>query len=720
MKVFPMRFRKPLCALLIGAALLGPLSPALAADPAQDEKVSLNFANAEIDSVIRAIGKISGRNFLVDPRVKGTLNIVTNTPVPRSMTYDILLSALRLQGYTAVESRGVTKIVPEADAKLQAVPLGKPNARGNEGVVTRVFNLKYESAAQMLPVIRPLVPPNNMVTAFPGNNTLVVTDYADNVERIARIIDSIDVPQGGVMVLELQHAAASDLAETVSKVMATGNGAAGQPGAGADASQWVQIVPDNRTNSLLVRADSPAKLTTVRRLVAELDRPGASGNIHVIYLKNASATEVAKTLSAVISGEGGSQGGKSASTAYSDKNSSSLGKNSTSSSTSSSSSSSGSSASAGLGSGASSTRFSREDSSTGGGIVQADANNNALIITAPEAIYNNLRQVVDQLDRRRVQVYVEALIAEISSERASEIGIQWNGTSGGTNFGGTGQNILSAMADPTSVGTGLNLIMGAGSMTIPVNGTDVKVTTLSMLARFMENDTKTNILSTPNLITLDNEEAQIMVGQNVPFVTGNYTTSASTGTTNPFQTIERQDVGLTLHIRPQVSEGGSIRLDIYQESSSVVSTTTSSTTGPTTNKRSIDTSVLVDDGSIIALGGLIEDSYSGGVEKVPLLGDIPYLGTLFRYDTRKRTKTNLVVFLRPMILRDKDSYGGLTSSRYDYVLGQQRATATRRDLMRKEPFPAEMPAFGSTPPAVPVNRAQVGDAEIQYLGSEHK
>ena len=703
-------FARRLLAFTLAASLALPLTPALATEadkPGTTEPVSLNFVNADIGAVIQAISKISGRNFVVDPRVKGTLNIVTARPVARNLTYSILLSALRLQGYTAIEGQGVTKIVPEADAKLHAVPVGKgQGAGGGDRLTTQVFNLKHESATQLVPVIRPLVSPNNTVTAYSGNNSLVVTDYAENIGRIAQIIESIDVPQSGMRVMPLKHASALDLAQTLNRLMNdAGGGAVGStPGVAGDASQRISVIGDPRTNSLLVRSDNPSKLNSVRQLVANLDQPGAAGNIHVVYLKNAEAVKVAQTLRAVLSGEAGSAGqtgtvGSSNASSFAPNTSGSTGQNTT--------TGMGSTPSFGNTSGTNTT------GGTGTGMVQADPMTNSLIVTAPDAIYNNIRKVIDQLDKRRAQVYVEALITEVSTDKAAEIGIQWQAGKlgsttafGGTNFSTGGNNVLNLAAGlasgsaSTLPGNGLNLLLGSG--TITVGGREIA--NLNMLARLLESDTKANILSTPNLVTLDNEEAKIVVGQNLPFVTGSYATTGTTTTTNPFTTIERRDVGLTLKVKPQISEGGTVRLQIYQEASTVVANSVGNATGPITNKRSIESTVLVDDGAVIALGGLVEDTYSGGVEKVPLLGDIPYLGALFRYESRKRGKTNLIVFLRPVILRDAASAESISADRYNYIIGQQREFDSPDRLMRKEPNPPELPPPGSPPPAVPYNR----------------
>jgi general secretion pathway protein D len=684
----------------VSAALLLSLACAvpLASRADDSESVTLNFVNADIDAVIRAIGKITGKNFIVDPRVKGTLNITTQQPVPKALTYQILLSSLRMQGFTAVEGHGVIKILPEVDAKLHGVKVGKNKLMaGGDHIVTEIFTIRNESAAQLVPVVRPLVSPNNTVTAYAGNNTLVVTDYAENVARIRQVINSIDVPQGGIRIIPVQHASALDLANTINKLVA--DSSSGAAGAG-DGSQRIAVQADTHTNSLLVRSDNPSKLAMVRSLVSNLDQPGAAGNIRVIYLKNAEATKVAQTLRAVLSGD---------SSAISSPTSSGLSANAStsSSSTSSSSSSLGSSSSSPL-SGSSSA--SGSGSSSGGGMIQADATNNALIITAPEPIYNNLRKVIDMLDRRRAQVLVEALIVETTSTNATELGIQWmggdvnSGVYGGTSFGSANNktNIFGVMASPASgLANGMNFLVSAGALT--VNGTTIM--NLNMLAHFLQSSSKNNILSTPTILTLDNEEAKILIGQNVPFVTGSYATSSSTTTASPFTTVERKDVGLTLKLKPQISEGGSVKLIISQESSAVVGTST--TLGPTTSKRSIDSTVLIDDGSIIALGGLIEDTVTGSIEKVPFLGDLPVLGSLFRYDSRSRSKTNLVVFLRPRILRDPDAYGAMTSDRDQEVIGSMKKadphpnslmpaeedqTSSLRNLLKSEPSGAKTPA----------------------------
>jgi general secretion pathway protein D len=614
-------------ALFCGALFFSPVGMG-----AQEEKVSLNFVNADIEEVVKAVSHITGRNFLIDPRVKGSINIISSTPVPAALAYDILLSALRLQGFAAVESGGVTKVMPEADAKLHIGASSDTHGSGDK-LVTRVYVLKYESAVQLVPILRPLIAPNNIVVAYPNNNTLVVTDYASNLKRIEQIVETIDQPSAEApVVIPLARASAMDVAQTINRLMQDG----GAPG--GDASLRFVLAADARTNSLLLRTDNPSRLARVRDLAEKLDSvTGAPGNMHVVYLKNAEAAKVAQTLRAVMSGDVSTAAAPTATPA------------------------------AATGSAA----------ITGGGMIQADAASNALIITAPDAIYNNLRAVVEMLDVRRAQVFVEALIAEVTADKAAELGVQWqslNGINqtganviGGTNFGGVGANIIGAAENIGTVGKGLNIGVVRGTMTIPGVGT---VVNLGVLARALETDANANILSTPNLLTLDNEEAKIIIGQNVPFITGSYAQTGSAATATPFQTIERKDVGLTLRIKPQVSEGGTVKLQIYQEVSSV-DTSVNNSAGVTTNKRSLESSVLVEDGQIIVLGGLIQDTVGNTESKVPLLGDIPLLGHLFRYESRHRTKTNLMVFIRPYVLRTASSSLGVTQDRYEYLRGEQ-------------------------------------------------
>jgi general secretion pathway protein D len=662
----------------------------LSAGAAAQERVTLNFSNTEIDAVVRAIAQFTGKVFIVDPRVKGTLTLTIEQPLSPDQALGALSAALRMQGIVLVESGGVVRVVPEADAKLQggAVQSGPPVTRGDE-LVTQVFRLNYAAAASIVQVLRPLIAPNNTISAYPANNTIVVTDYAENIRRIARIIASVDTPAGSeIDIVQLKHAIASDLAVLLGKIL----DAAAQ---GADASQRVTVLAEPTSNSLLIRSASPARVNLVRALIAKLDQPAAvPGNIHVVYLKNAEATRLARTLL----GSGGSDsaaGGLSQSTTPLAFQAAGRPPGSPQQTQTPGGAPTSQTATAAPVSG-----------QVGGAQIQADPTTNTLIITAPDAVYRQLRVVIDQLDVRRAQVFIESLIVEVTGDQAAEFGIQWqtglgNTTSGndggviaGTNFGGTGTNILGVAQNPASVGTGLNIGIARGQITLPGVGT---VTNLQFLARALERTAKANILSTPNLMTLDNEEARIIVGQNVPFITGQFTTPSS-ATVNPFQTIERRDVGLTLRVRPQISEGGTIKLVIYQEVSRVADQTNPA--GIITSMRAIETNVLVDDGSIVVLGGLVQDSVASAVEKVPLLGDIPLIGQLFRYETRRQEKTNLMVFLRPYVVRDEAAGRSLVVDRYDQMRMLEESTKQKRNLMLPDMEPPIMPPLGpETKPA---------------------
>lgn len=654
---FPRRLT--LSVLLLALAL--PPLQTQAQTQTQTGPVVLNFVNADIPSVIKAVGELTGKNFIIDPRVKGTVIITSARPVPRDQVYPILLSALRMQGFSAIEGRGVVKIVPEAEAKQNySVTRGKQINESGDRIITQVYPLQHESAAQLMPVLRPLIGPNNTIAVLPSSNTLVITDYADNVRRLNAVIEAVDQPSANdTALIRLNHVSAVDVAQSLGRLMSDGAAAAGQPGGAR-----LMIVPDVRSNSLLVRSDNPSRIQTLRGLIAGLDVAGvAGGNIHVVYLRNAEAAKLAETLRGVLTGEAPS-GLATATTPATSQTAS----------------------------------VSPVSGAAGGSMILADAATNSLVISAPDVTYNALRAVIDKLDARRAQVFVEALVVEITAEKAAEFGIQWqdlrgiekSGTNfiGGTNLGGrnTGSNILDAAVNLGTVGQGLNIGIVSGTINIPGLGV---VTNLGALARALESDANANILSTPNLLTMDNEEAKIVIGQNVPFITGQYAQTGSTTTPSPFQTIERRDVGLTLRVRPQVSEGGSVKLEIYQEISSLRPTTTAADI--ITDMRSIDSTVLVDDGRIIVIGGLIQDTMQDGVDRVPVLGDIPLIGHLFRSEKRKRMKTNLMVFLRPYVLRDTSSSDVLTGERYDFIRQKQAEFRMQPHFalpdMQMEPLP---------------------------------
>ncbi|HDR9273721.1 TPA: type II secretion system secretin GspD [Burkholderia vietnamiensis] len=681
-------------------------------------QVTLNFVNADIDQVAKAIGAATGKTIIVDPRVKGQLNLVAERPVPEEQALKTLQSALRMQGFALVQDHGVLKVVPEADAKLQGVPTyvgNTPQARGDQ-VITQVFELRNESANNLLPVLRPLISPNNTVTAYPANNTIVVTDYADNVRRIAQIIAGVDSAAGAqVQVVPLRNANAIDLAAQLQKML--------DPGAigNSDATLKVSVTADPRTNSLLLRASSASRLAAAKRLVQQLDAPSAvPGNMHVVPLRNADAVKLAKTLRGML-GKGGNDSGSSASS--NDANSfnqnggsSSSGNFSTgtsgtpplpsgglggsSSSYGNGASGSGSLGNAGLLGG---DKDKSGDDNQPGGMIQADAATNSLIITASDPVYRNLRSVIDQLDRRRAQVYIEALIVELNSTTAGQLGIQWQVASGallaGTNLAATAGtvagnsivNLTTGTAGSTAIGLPGNLSNLNQGLNIGWLHNMFGVQGLGALLQYFAGVSDANVLSTPNLITLDNEEAKIVVGENVPIPTGSYSNLTSGTTSNAFNTYDRRDVGLTLHVKPQITDGGILKLQLYTEDSAVDTATSNSQTGPSFTKRSIQSTILADNGEVIVLGGLMQDAYNVSNSKVPLLGDIPWIGQLFRSESKQRKKTNLMVFLRPVIISDRNVAQEVTANRYDYIQGVTGAYKSDNNVIRDKDDPVVPP-----------------------------
>ncbi|MGF6808639.1 general secretion pathway protein D [Paraburkholderia sp. Clong3] len=694
----------------------------ITAQTAQAE-VTLNFVNADIDQVAKAIGAATGKTIIVDPRVKGQLNLVSENAVPEDQALKTLESALRMQGFALVQDHGVLKVVPEADAKLQGVPTyvgNAPTARGDQ-VVTQVFTLRNESANNLLPVLRPLISPNNTVAAYPANNTIVVTDYADNVRRIAQIIAGIDNAAGqSVAVVPLKNANAIDIAQQMNKMLDPGSIGS------TDATLKVSIAADPRTNSLLMRASNTARLAAAKELAKQLDVPTTMpGNIHVVPLRNADATKLARTLRNMLGKGGGegSSGGSNEANSFNQNSSGGGGGGLSNASNSTGTSGTpplpsgglgGSSMNSPLGGGASGSNSNsggflggekEKSEDQGGGMITADPATNSLIITAPEATYRNLRAVIDQLDARRAQVYIEALIVELNSNTSGNLGIQWQVANGnlyaGTNLStGSGNSIVNLTAAAAAAGStgGLATALGASNLQQGLNVGWIHnifgVQGLGALLQALSQTADANVLSTPNLITLDNEEAKIIVGTNVPIQTGSYSNLTSGTTSAAFNTYDRVDVGLTLHVKPQITDGGILKLQLYTEDSAIVNGTNNAATnpaGPEFTKRSIQSTVLCDNGEIIVLGGLMQDNYQVSNSKVPLLGDIPWLGQLFRSEQKDRNKTNLMVFLRPVILADRDTTQAVTANRYDYVQGVQGAYRSDNNIMKDRDDPVVPP-----------------------------
>jgi general secretion pathway protein D len=627
----------PLC-----LAALITLTPAEAARPSPRAApgVTLNFPAADIDAASRAMAAILNRPIVVDPRVKGTVTLYSEQTLTPAQAYGLYEAALRGLGYAVVDHAGLLTVLPEADAKLQAntsAAGGASDQRGVQGdqVMTQVFRVQHENASNLVQVLRPLISPNNTINVNPGNNTLVVTDYASNLGRLAALIAALDTPSAtDVEVIPLQHTAAAELATTVQRLVGDSGGgggaatAVGTTGGGAAGPLSTLISVDPHSNALLVRAANPVRLAAVRALVARLDRPGTAGlagsNTHLVFLKYADATRLAQVLRAAFPalGSNGGGGGASVGTGPSSGAAAVL-----------------ASTGGGQNTGSANTGASTQSTASvtpsaapsTGGAIQADPATNSLVITAVDPQFRQLRALIDQLDSRRAQLYVESVIVEVDASKAVDVGLQWRS--------------LFNLSSSSSL-------------------------TLGTLVTALRSTAGTNILSTANLVTLDNEEAKIVVGQNVPFVTGSYTSSTSS---SPFQTIERKDVGITLRLRPQIGADNTVRMTIFQESSSLSTTaaTGTSNAGPTTNKRSIESTVVVDDGQFIVLGGLIEDSLSTTDDALLGLGQLPWVGGLFRSRSRSRAKSNLVVFLRPLIMRDQAGVDRPTAERYAYMRSQQ-------------------------------------------------
>lgn len=688
-------------------------APVKARNPLGDQPVQLNFADADIQAVVRALSRATGQQFLVDPRVKGNLTLVSEGQVPAHQAYDMLLAALRMQGFSVVDVGGVAQVVPEADAKLLGGPI---YSAGSSGMQTRTFRLQYENAVNLIPVLRPIVSPNNPINAYPGNNSIVITDYAENLARVAQIINGIDTPSAiDTDVVMVQNGIAVDIAAMVGELLET---------QGADQTQKINVIGDPRSNSIIIRSGSPERTELARNLIYKLDNAQSNpSNMHVVYLRNAQAGKLAQSLRGLLTGESDTgvsddARGKLSSMGGNGKNSPATGTAQNSSGTPTGSGvQSGYGQASGSTTGTGSTPSDQDTAFSAGGVtIQADATTNTLLISAPDPLYRNLREVIDMLDQRRAQVVIESLIVEVGEDDATEFGVQWQagnlggkGGFGGVNLGGSGVN--GKPASPTSIDVlpkGLNVGLVNGTVDIPGIG---KVLDLKVLARALKSKGGTNVLSTPNLLTLDNEAASIFVGQTIPFVTGSYVTGGGGTSNNPFQTVQREEVGLKLNVRPQISEGGTVKLDIYQEVSTV-DARASVEAGTVTNKRAIDTSILLDDGQIMVLGGLLQDGYSQSNDAVPWLSDIPGLGALFRNEKRSVNKTNLMVFLRPYIIRDSGAGRSITLNRYEFMRRAQGGLQPEHSWAMPD---VQAPQLPSVEKAIPGGQQQGPRAVIRAV-----
>ena len=644
-------------------------SPALARD------VTLNFKDADIRAFIEFVAGFSGKNFLIDNRVKGKVTIISPTPVSEDAAYAIFQSVLEVNGFAAVQSGSVIKIVPRAEGTQKPVPVApKAGSQQGDSLVTEVIRLHYADASQLMAILRPLVPPNSNLSVYPNGNMLLMTDSAANIERIREVVRLLDRNEAmGVKVFMLQHASADKVAQALTQLYS---------GPSQGAMSTVKAMSYQPGNMLIVVA-APQLISEVIRMVDKLDisPPTDNHRLYVRYLKNADAEDVAKVINSLISGQtGGAAGGAAP------------GK----------------------------TLFSGDVK------VVADPATNALLITADAGDRPGMDALIDKLDIRRLQVLVEALIIEITATGAQQLGMEFRGLGdpnnpvrqvvGGTQFSTqAGTNINTVAANPLAPGNGI--AVGVVQGTISVGGNTFY--NLGALLRALESKTDTNVLSTPNILTMDNEEAEIIVGQNVPFITG---TSASTGSANanPFNTVQRQDVGLTLRVTPQISEGDTIRLKIFQEISSVAPTNAAvKASDIITNKRSIKTTVLAADGNIIVLGGLMRDDSTKGVQRVPCIGAIPLISEPFKFTENSRTKTNLMVFLKPHIIRSRKDLQGITEDKYrdvHDVYDNQKYEGTILFPQKKVPLPNDMnPLPGADRKAPADGAAAPGADESQQV-----
>ncbi|HEX2495154.1 MAG TPA: type II secretion system secretin GspD [Steroidobacter sp.] len=593
------------------------------------------FRDAELTQVVEAVSTITGKTFIVDPRVRAQVTILSSTPMSPDAFYEAFLSILQVHGFVAVPSGNVTKIIPDANARqMPSNDLPSSVSSESDEFVTQVIAVHNVSAAQLVPVLRPLVPQYGHLVAYPASNMLIISDRAGNVNRMVRIIQRID--QGGdeeVDIIRLENASAAEIVRVVNALFAG-------PGAQQEApGVAVKLVADDRTNSVLISGDKSQRLR-LRALVTHLDTPlEAGGDTQVWYLNYADAEQIAGKLKEQITGivqattPGGAPGAAPSPAAAADRTTS----------------------------------------------IWADKQTNAIVVTAPPKIMRQIRSVVDKLDVRRAQVLIEAILVEISASKAADLGVNWaiDGSGVDDNFvpvglfnqpieGASIGSIIAAINDPETLATtGLptGLTLGAGRF----QDTGVN---FAVILRALRNDSNSNVLQTPSVTTLDNEEAEIKVAQEVPFLTGQFTTTgAGQGAVNPFQTIQREEVGTILKITPQINEGDAVQLKIEQESSSL--SPFAGAVDLVTNKRTISTTVLVDDGGIIVLGGLITDEVSEGESRVPILGSIPIVGELFKTRSGSKDKRNLMVFIRPTILRDGVKAAVETNAKYNVLRNQQ-------------------------------------------------
>lgn len=646
--VLQSRIRGVAAALLLTSMAAAPVMAREAAS------ITFNLKEAELETVAATVAEFTGRNFIIDPRVKGKVTVISAKPMTPDEVYQTFLSLLEVHNFAAVRIGNVTKIIPSVNAKQLGGAGSGDGSRLNDEVVTQVIEVKNISASQLVPILRPLVPQEGHMAAYAPTNVLIVSDRAANLQRLLKLIERIDVASASeIEVYPLHHASATEVVRILESLRQR------EKQADPQASVAVVLVADERTNSILISGDKAERLS-IRALITHLDTPlESTGNTHVVYLRYAKAKDLVAVLTGVSESiEKEQQGGGKAPAA--------------------------------------------PTAGRSPVTIQAHEDTNSLVITAPPDLMKSLQGVISQLDIRRAQVQVEAIIAEVNDDKSAELGVSWFADGTPDNKGpvaGTAFNSFNAAAAHTLLKDGTIPAIPTPLSFLGFGRFNGDKTDFTALLTAIQGDGRGNVLSRPTVITLDNEEAEIIVGQNVPFRTGQYSnTGNSSLPTNPFTTIKRENVGITLKVKPQINEGDAVKLDIEQKVDSVVKSPEGAA-DLTTNTRSIKTSVLVDDGGTIVLGGLIKDDVQESVRKVPLLGDIPFIGALFRSTSTTKVKSNLMVFLKPTIIRDQAVLARVTSGKYDYMRAEQLGFQKKGvSFVKRDEIPV-LPEFMELPPS---------------------
>lgn len=659
--------QRPLWALLAAAPLVASVSTHV-----QAQTWKINLRDADLTAFINEVADITGKNFAVDPRVRGNVTVISNKPLNKDEVYDLFLGVLNVNGVVALPSGNTVKLVPDSNAKNSGIPYDARSRAGGDQIVTRVIWLQNTNPNDLIPALRPLMPQFAHLAAVAGTNALIVSDRATNIYQLENIVRNLDgTGQNDIEAISLQSSQAEEVIGLLETMSATG--------ASKDfIGSRVRIIADNRTNRILIKGD-PDSRKRLRQMVEMLDVPSADrlGGLKVFRLKYASAKNLAEILQGLVTGQSASS---SSSTSNNNRSNSINNLISNNQNSSSSTGSSVSTPSINLNSNSNNSQNSGITSFNQGGVsIIADPTQNALVVKADPQLMREIDAAIQQLDTRRQQVLIEAAIIEVVGTDADQLGVQWamgdlNSGVGLINFSNVGSSLSKIAAGYLTGGAaGAGAALGAGAaigLGKYKEGSNGSRQLYGALIQALKENTQSNLLSTPSIVTMDNEEAYIVVGQNVPFVTGSVATTGNS-TVNPYTTVERKDVGVTLKVVPHIGEGGSVRLEVEQEVSNVEGK--GQAADLITNKRAIKTSVLADHGQTVVLGGLVVDNATMGRQGLPILSDIPYVGRLFRADSKSKEKRNLLVFIHPTIVGDSDDVRRLSQQRYNQLYSLQLA-----------------------------------------------